>query len=608
MPEIIFKKIINLIFGALLFTLVFGLFSVEVKDPDFWWHLKTGEYIYQNGSLPSTDPFAYTSTPKDPVNPESKRIKFILSQYWLAQVFFYWIYHLFSFHGIIFLRAFILTLLVFLVYISTKREGIGNYFSIVLLIPAVLILHTFTGERPQLFSFLFTFLLIYLLEGFRSFSIKEPLISTSLRSFGYLLPIPFIMLLWANLHGGFILGIIIALGYILSEWIKYFTKKFGQPVPSGSLKLLTAVTAVSILLTVINPNTYNVIPFLIEFGKGPYKSMITESMSPLTLFSQGFYEPQLITYFILLAINALLFFINRNRLDLTDVIIATFLALISLTAARFIPFYTPVGILMIARYSSEMLNNLFRFELYRTFMKKSEVPLAIILSIVLIIVINNNDLFQKGIRRNTYPEGAARFLKEHRISGNMFNPYVWGGYLLWDLYPDYKVFIDGRALIEEVFFQEVKVLDAYPKNMEGLPEWKALLNAYKVNFIITFSVGNFSGRLVPLIPALLNDPEWHLIYMDNISLIFLRGSPENRETIEKFGLPKEWLWNEVAVEAGLKAHAYPYNANYYITMGDAFFAKRSFSEAKDAYLKAQRTDRGNNTVQQRLDLMRSYGF
>jgi tetratricopeptide (TPR) repeat protein len=163
---------------------------------------------------------------------------------------------------------------------------------------------------------------------------------------------------------------------------------------------------------------------------------------------------------------------------------------------------------------------------------------------------------------------------------------LWGGYLMWSLYPDYRVFVDGRGLIPEVFFQEVRVLEASQKPVEGMAEWKAILNAYKVDFIVTFSVGNFTGRLVPLIPALLNDPEWHLIYMDNISLMFARDSAGNRELISRFGIPKEWAWNEVAVEAALKAKDAPNRANYFETMGDAFFAKRSYQEAREAYFKA----------------------
>lgn len=166
-------KISRTICLVLFFTFIFGLFSVEIKDPDFWWHLKTGEYIYKTGDLPATDPFAYTSLSKDPVHPESNRIRFILSQYWLAQLIFFWIYKFIGFQGIICLRASIFTLIFFMIYRGARREGLGLYSSLLLLVPLLIVLHAFTGERPQLFSFLFSFCLIYLLEGFRKTCYKH---------------------------------------------------------------------------------------------------------------------------------------------------------------------------------------------------------------------------------------------------------------------------------------------------------------------------------------------------------------------------------------------------------------------------------------------------
>jgi hypothetical protein len=65
-----------------------------------------------------------------------------------------------------------------------------------------------------------------------------------------------------------------------------------------------------------------------------------------------------------------------------------------------------------------------------------------------------------------------------------------GGYMLWELYPDYKVFTDGRGLIE-VFF---RLTGSWISNFVlWRSEWKALLDAYKVNFIVTFSINEFSG-------------------------------------------------------------------------------------------------------------------
>jgi hypothetical protein len=369
------------------------------------------------------------------------------------------------------------------------------------------------------------------------------------------------------------------------------------------LQLFSAFIVISILGTLINPNTYKVIPFLAELEGGLYKSFIVETMSPLVLFRSGFYEIQFIIFFALILVTLLLFLVKIKNLDLTDVVVVAGLAVLSLSISRFIPFFSPVAVLMIARYGKEFTQNLPK--LFETIRRNIEIPLNSFLIIVLILMLINGDLFKKGIRGNKYPEGAAKFLKENRIPGNMFNPYVWGGYLLWSLYPDYKIFVDGRGLIPEVFFQEVRVLEASSAPVKDLPEWKAILNAYNVNFIVTFSVGNFTGRLVPLIPALLNDPGWHLVFMDNISLVFVRDSSENQEIIRRYSFPKEWLWNEVAVEAALKAHDAPNRGNYYETMGDAFFAKRSYEEAREAYSKALDLKPGNTRLRNQVDLLDS---
>src|SRR4030042_228046 len=271
-------KISRIILITLLLLFIFNVFAVDIWDPDFWWHLKTGEYIYQTRALPEKDPCAFTSLPKDPLHPESKRIRFILNQYWLAQVIFYLTHHFWSYQGIMFLRASLLTLLSFLIFFGIRREGGGLYPSIVLLIPAVMVFSGFTGERPQLFSFLLSFLLVFFMEGFR----KHPVAKW------YLFPIPFIMLFWANLHGGFILGIVMVLVYTVSEVMKYLLKRFGHLLPMKSLRLLVVVSIVSILSALVNPNGSDVFSVLVEFEQSLYKGIIVEEISPYTVIIAGF--------------------------------------------------------------------------------------------------------------------------------------------------------------------------------------------------------------------------------------------------------------------------------------------------------------------------------
>jgi hypothetical protein len=607
-------RISKLIFIALLFVFIFGLFSVKIWDPDFWWHLKTGEYIFQAKSLPEHDPFAFTSLPKDPINPESKRIKFTLTQYWLAQLIFYWIYKAFSFQGIIYMRAFILTLLILLIYKGIRRENGGFYASLVLLIPAVIIFKIFTGERPQLFSFLFAFLLVYLLEGFRLHATRYTLPATR-----YLLPIPFLMLIWANMHGGFVLGIIIILVYIISETIKFIIKRFGHSLPPNLLKHLVIIGIFSIILSFINPNGYNVVPVLTELKKSLYLGMITEARPPFFFIKMRFYNLELVTYVFLLSICILFVLINIKRPDLTDILLLSVFTAMSLSAVRAIPFFTSIAALMVARYGVKTIEQLKGREGIKDILQRVEKRRVILksaflntlfpslISIILLFILVKGDFFsQDGIIKNRYPEGAVKFLKENRLKGNMFNPYVWGGYLIWTLYPEYKVFVDGRGLIEEVFFQQVKIMGARSQVLYGLPEWKAFLKVYEVDFIITFSVDEISGRLSPLIPALMNDSEWHLIYMDNISLIFLRENPEDMEAMKRLELPKEWAWNEVITEATIKSKIFKGNSNFYITIGDAFVKKNSYADAKTAYLKAMEMNPESSIVKEKLNFLNAF--
>jgi hypothetical protein len=116
---------------------------------------------------------------------------------------------------------------------------------------------------------------------------------------------------------------------------------------------------------------------------------------------------------------------------------------------------------------------------------------------------------------------------------------------------------------------------------------------------------------VPLIQALLNDPEWNLVYIDNISLIFLKDSPENKDIIQRFGMPKEWIWNEVLLEAVLKSKGFWSNtiqSNFYITIGDALFARKYYREAKAEYLKAMHLNNKNDAARNKLAILSFYGY
>lgn len=406
-------------------------------------------------------------------------------------------------------------------------------------------------------------------------------------------------------------------GYVLSEGIKFGLKGFGNHLPGRSIKYLIVVGVISIFSAFFNPNGYNVVSFLIEFQKSSYLGKVVEAQPPLDFIRYGLYPNEILLYLVILSLSFFSLLLNVKRLDITDVFIYAVSAALSLSAARGIPFFAIVATMMIARYGMmtfETFNKIIKsksqgirktYGKYLSFLNSPSVSvlLSILLSALLIYHLCTENLFRHGIRRDMYPVGAANFLKENKIQGNMFNPYVWGGYLIWALYPDYKVFVDGRELTEEVYLQTQKIMSASPVVLYDMPEWKALLRAYNINFIVTFTVNEHSGKLVPLVPALLNDPEWHLVYMTSNALIFLRESLETLEIIKKFEMPKEYLWDEVITEAISKFNNLRGNINFYITLGDAFFAKKDYVNAWKIYSKASEIDPGNNIIRERLYIL-----
>jgi hypothetical protein len=116
-----------------------------ISDSDLFWHLKTGEWIYEHQSLPSSDPFAYT-TP----DPPSRVVRFILTSYWLSQLGFHAAFSAGGMKGIVLLRAGLLASLAFV--LLRRMRGDLLLSSSLLLVAAVSFLEVYSLERPHAFS------------------------------------------------------------------------------------------------------------------------------------------------------------------------------------------------------------------------------------------------------------------------------------------------------------------------------------------------------------------------------------------------------------------------------------------------------------------------
>jgi hypothetical protein len=109
------------------------------------------------------------------------------------------------------------------------------------------------------------------------------------------------------------------------------------------------------------------------------------------------------------------------------------------------------------------------------------------------------------------PLEAAEYLRDYDPPGLMFNSYNWGGYLIWSLYPDKLVFIDGRT---DLYALNGTVLDDYSRVHWVRPGWEEILNRYKTGFVVT----EHSGLLDTM---LAERPGWQAVYQDEMAVIYV---------------------------------------------------------------------------------------
>jgi hypothetical protein len=128
-----------------------------------------------------------------------------------------------------------------------------------------------------------------------------------------------------------------------------------------------------------------------------------------------------------------------------------------------------------------------------------------------------------------YPWGAAKFLEDHHITSRMLNSYLQGGFLIWRLWPQEKVFIDGRALSDKVFEDFTRIV----YNAVG-SDPRQMLDQYGIDTIVLDGFEYTSGEPLNLVPVLaLSRPvEWHLVYWDATSVVFMRHLPQGVAPID----------------------------------------------------------------------------
>ncbi|MFZ2196495.1 MAG: hypothetical protein WAV13_02090, partial [Thermodesulfovibrionales bacterium] len=516
----------NKILLCLFFSAVFINFLGPITDPDFPFHLKTGEYIWQHREIPKDDPFSFYGE-----GVITDRERFTLSQYWISQVIFYKLYSVTGPAGIIILRASVFSAFIFLLWFILRKRGL--YSSLIIATLTAIMFQASKTDRPQFFSFLFTLVLVLLLERSR----EKPESQTPLFF------IPPLMLLWANMHAGFVFGIAVLIIYTIAETSKLFVNKpfWGRPLNKKAVLLLSVATLISVLLTYVNPAFNEQILTTIESHTSPdYVNLIystnREYISPAREMSVD-YGNRLSTsiFFCLFGYASIVSLLNVARTrsaDATVFAVLVFSSIAALSAVRYIPFFIAT-VLPLSRHYTFFENS----ESHGKFKKTYYFYGALVAFYLWAIFFGLRDYSRVLIYdRSDYPEDAAEFLLSNKVDANIFNQFNKGSYLLWRLYPYYRVFNDTRfisldavrdtdtiANAVEYSGQPTDVSlsralsDLVPENLGSLtitseirdlpqnavPLWRKLLKQYNIDLIVHEACDQFTKKIYPLVLRLI---------------------------------------------------------------------------------------------------------
>ncbi|HAM49196.1 MAG TPA: hypothetical protein DCP92_00305 [Nitrospiraceae bacterium] len=213
--------------------------------------------------------------------------------------------------------------------------------------------------------------------------------------------------------------------------------------------------------------------------------------------------------------------------------------------------------------------------------------------------------YRKAISTSV-PESAVDFIKNNHLEGNIYNDFVFGGYITWRLYPWKKTFIDTRSLNATVLSEAAWIyyaresLTDKPLSEGKSPLWEKLLDHYQVDIVMLDTL-NVHGVLAPLVLKLLDSKTWVPLYADSLSVVFVRQAPNNRATIENHRIEEGAVFSEIIERAKRGALMNRNNSNFLVSLGDILSRIGHTDDALRAYEFAAQRSPDDRTLTTKIE-------
>jgi len=473
-----------------ILLLVVTIFSIRERfnDPDLWWHLKTGEIIWNTRHIPIVDSFSFT-TNNHPYTPHE----------WLSQLTIYGAYDLGGLGGYTGLMLWFCAAASILIVAAYMLCAVYSGNAKVAFLGGLLVwLFSTVGLsiRPQMLGYVFLVFELLILEIGRA------------RDARWFLAMPPLFALWVNCHGSFFFGLIVLAAFLFCSFIRLRAGLLvSQRWEKRPRNILALASVLSIPCLFLNPIGLKQVVY-------PLDTLLTQTQQ-----MKGVSEwlPATFNDFrgaALLAVTGLILLvplIRRIELTIQELMLAAFgFGLAALHVRMMFVF----GILAAPILCRLLATAWDQYQPDRDRPVLNAILIALSLLVAVIAFPNRLQLDRQVTSGN--PVKAVQFINGSGLSGNMLNEYGYGGYLIWAA-PQHKVFVDGRGDV----FEWAGVLEEYFKWQTLRADPNALLNKYHINFCL-LSRDSPMSRVLPLLPG------WKTVYSDDSSSVFARAGALTR--------------------------------------------------------------------------------
>lgn len=476
----------------ILFLLLFALATRVPLDTDTWWHLRAGQWMVENGQIISGDPFSHTAAGVVRVPAD-----------WLAQVSLYGIWSLAGDFGLALFTSTLATAGIAVLFYASDGS---SYMKAFLMILAAATAAVFWSARPQMYTFLFSAIIFALVFDYKRRQIDR---------LWWAVPL---MALWANLHGGYFIGLLILYGVLVGEILNYFVPRLlplnppAHAIPLPRLRKFTLITVLSTAVLLLNPAGFRLLllPFQ-TFTMGPLRQYIQEWNPP------DFTQPFVFPFVALLILTLIALATSWRKPDWSEVLLVGGSGYLAVTASRNIAFFAVVALPILSYHLAAwfarrgwQIKTVQRPTPRQLRLNRILIGVIALAALAKVVLVLDADLVNDA-KIDLFPVLATDHLKQTQPRGLMFNSYNWGGYLMYHA-PEYPVYIDGRTDLYGDFVLE------YVKIAFAEDGWREALDTSAINLVVV-ETGS------PLAKVLMTDADWQVDYTDDLASIFVRRQP-----------------------------------------------------------------------------------